>query len=131
MAGFGDMSRVELLGYLALSFMPLAAISVVCGVGAVVAIEFYSVRLLWTLWLLVATTTLYLYYLSLYYWQPIVPGRFTFMNLMSDGVFLPPVATAIVTHLLHRFGVRRTFTILVASATFGALVYSISYVSTV
>lgn len=51
------MSRAQLLGYLALSFVPLAAIAVVCGVGAVVAVERYGVRQLWTLWLLVATTT--------------------------------------------------------------------------
>lgn len=53
------------------------------------------------------------------------------MNLMGEAVFLPPVATAIVMHLLHRFGVRRSLSILVASATFGAVVYSISYVQTV
>ena len=122
------MSRVELLGYLALSFVPLAAIAVACGVGAVVAVERYGVRLLWTLWLLVATTFLYLYH-----WQRhgIILGQFPFMHVMSDGVFLPPVATAIVTHLLHRFGVRRTISIVAASATFGAVVYSISYLPTV
>ena len=124
------MSHAELLGYLALSFLPLASITVVCGVGAVLAVERYGVRLLWTLWLLIAIATLYLYYLYLHYWQPIVPGRFTFMTLKDDGVFLPPVATAIVTHLLHRFGVRRTISALIASAAFGAAVYSISYLPT-
>ena len=121
------MSRAQLLGYLALSFLPLAAIAVVCGVGAVVVIERYGVRLLWTLWLLAATGILYLYY-----WQThrIVTGRFAFMNLKDDGVFLPPVATAIVTHMLHRFGVRRSIIILLASAAFGAAAYSISYVPT-
>jgi hypothetical protein len=120
------VSRSELLGHLGLSFAPLAAIAVVCGITAAVAVKRYGVRVLWTLWLLATIAVLYLYYLQ----TRIGVGRFAFRNLKTDGLFLAPVATAIVTQLLHRSGVSRILSIIAGSITFAAVVYFISYVPT-
>jgi hypothetical protein len=120
------VSRAEVFGRLAVSFAPLAAIAVVCGITAALAVERYGVRVVWTLWLLAAIAVLYLYYRQ----TRIGVGRFAFRNLKSDGLLVAPVATAIVIHLLYRSGVRRILSMIAGSIVFAAAVYFVSYIPT-
>ena len=121
------MNNTELISHLVLSFAPLGAISILCGIAAMLAVERFGGKVLWSVWLPAATAMLYLYY---WLTDHIGTGEFAPMNLKSDGLLLPPMAVAIVAHVLHRYHVRWIIELYCSCASFLLVAFLISYYPT-